>query len=160
MECHRVIKAVPSKFQINFMVTSLAEGQLAIISHLCAIKLSSFFLPISVRIVQNITGLAMPGIQHTVTYHKRNSKLLFIQFLHMVWLPATLRNSYQFDLAWPFVLGHQLDFSQLLSLNQSCWICTFLFATYKLEPKLPFFSLVSFINKYLLYIYIRKCQHN
>lgn len=43
MECHRVIRAVPSKFQIKVMVTSLAEGRLAIISHLCAIKLSSFF---------------------------------------------------------------------------------------------------------------------
>lgn len=43
MECHRVITAVPNKFQIKVMVTSLAEGRLAIISHLCAIKLSSFF---------------------------------------------------------------------------------------------------------------------
>lgn len=43
VKCHRVITTAPSKFQINVMVTSLTEGLLDIISHLCAIKLFSVF---------------------------------------------------------------------------------------------------------------------
>lgn len=43
VKCHRVITTAPSKFQINVMMTSLAEGLLDIISHLCAIKLFSAF---------------------------------------------------------------------------------------------------------------------
>jgi len=42
MEYHRVIMAAPSKFQIYVMVISL-EGLLDIYSHLCPIKLFSFF---------------------------------------------------------------------------------------------------------------------
>lgn len=42
MEYHRCVMAAPSKFQINAMVISL-EGLLDIFSHLCDIKLFSFF---------------------------------------------------------------------------------------------------------------------